>query len=166
MGCNICRPSATLYFDETEDLNRPAREEAVYELCENSPNCYLTPKSFAKVRIAIAKPHSIHAAAYQKIQRYTKKIFVSDDLSKFKPYCGKEKKLFLTHAQASFNSMLYLAVIGAVSSNYAYMSLAKQILLSWAMALPAPGTLLADVSHPSRRLTATGTVEIAPTTSM
>jgi hypothetical protein len=155
MGCSICRPASRLHFEETEDLNRP-EDEAVYELCEDTPNLWITPTSFAQIRIAISKPNSIHASAYKKIQRYTTQIFVTDDLSKFKPYCGDDKDVFMEHAQATFNSMLYLALVGAVSSNSAYLSISKQILLSWAMTLPTPGTHLADNSHPARLLTATG----------
>ena len=155
MGCHICRPSAKLHFEDADDSTRLI-ENVVYELREDSPNCFLTPETFAKIRIAISKPHSIHATAYKALKKHSKQIFVANDLSKFRPYCGKDKDRFLQHAKTSFNSMLYLAVDGAISSTAAYLTISKQILLSWAMALPAPGTLLADKSHPSRRLTATG----------
>lgn len=131
-------------------------EYFVYELREDMPDCFLTPVSFAQIRRAVfSKTHSIKTDAYSKIESYTKNIFCRDDISAFKPYCGKDKNTFIKHAQISFNSMLYLAFVGAVESNKGYLSVSKHILLSWSMALPAPGTQIQD-SHSLKRLTATG----------
>ena len=96
----------------------------------------------------------MHDTAYTKIQVLAKQIFETGHFPK--PYCGKDNNIFIRDASTTFNSILYLSVVGAISSNEAYLSTSKQVLLSWAMTLPPPGTMLIDESHPAKLLTATG----------
>lgn len=153
MGCALCRPSSKLHFEDTEDLNRAIESSSSYELFEDMPNLWMTPAALAEIRIAIAKPNTIHAAAYEKIQVSAKYVFAD---SFPKPYCGKDIDIFIRDASATLNSILYLSVVGAISSSEAHLSIGKQVLLSWAMTLPPPGTMLIDESHPCVSLSRTG----------
>lgn len=119
---------------------------------------WITPESFARIRLAISKPKSIHAAAYKEIETMTKQIFLGSncDILKFKPYCGKDINMFIHRAAATFNPLLCLSIVGAISNNEAYLTISKQVLLSWAMTVPSPGTMLVDDSHPAKLLAATG----------
>jgi hypothetical protein len=156
MGCSIFRSSARLHFEESDSYHLPAVTDFVYELRDDFPNCFMTPDILAGIRHAIVtNPKSLRAEAFAALASHAEQIFLSNELVSFKPYCGKDKDIFIRCASISFNTMLYLAAVGAVTSRIDYLSVSKHILLSWAMALPAPGSQLEE-THPVKYLIATG----------
>lgn len=118
--------------------------KAEYELCPRVHNLFLTPTKLLRCREAIIRSDegSLIANAWECNLKRARIALRADIALDMAPYCGDDVALFQNAAQRAFNPMLFMSLIGAVTGDLSFIHHAKTILISWASAVPLPGTHL------------------------
>lgn len=136
----------SLSLDENEPANEQhwaIKQSGGYELDPEVPSLFFTPAKLLSTREAVyaAPEGSLLAKAWEySLQRARQASHA--DMGDFVPYNGDDVDTFQEVAMKVFNPLLFMATVGAISSDHSLIDKGKYVLLLWARANPFPGICL------------------------